>query len=122
MADAPDRETRINQAVDQFLSAEESGTPFDVSRWLDQYADVAGGMGAVYKVRDPILNRVLALKVIHPKKALDPNLIERFRTEAQTAGQLQHPNLVPVHELGTLPDGRPYFTMKLVEGETLTKA
>lgn len=73
-----------------------------------------GGMGAVYRGRDLAFDRELAVKVM-----LDGASKERFLEEARICGQLQHPNIVPVHRLGTLPDGRPYFTMKLVHGETL---
>src|SRR5262249_25542552 len=48
-----------------------------------------------------------------------PELLQRFVEEAQIAGQLQHPGIVPVYELGQFPDRRPYFTMKLVKGRTL---
>src|SRR5262249_50660160 len=49
----------------------------------------------------------------------DREMRQRFEAEAQIGGQLQHPGIAPVHELGRLPDGRPFFTMKLVEGQTL---
>jgi serine/threonine-protein kinase len=78
-----------------------------------------GGMGVVLEVRDAELGRNLALKVLRKRYCNDPGMIRRFVEEAQIGAQLQHPNIVPVHEKGTLADGRPYFTMKLVEGRTL---
>ena len=78
-----------------------------------------GGMGAVLKGRDPVLNRDLALKVLLDQHRERPDLIDRFVEEAQICGQLQHPGVVPVYELGTLPDRRPFFAMKLVKGKTL---
>src|SRR5262249_34683872 len=78
-----------------------------------------GGMGVVYRGRDPVLGRDLAVKVLGARCAGDAELAERFVAEAQVAGQLQHPGVVPVHALGTLADGRPFFTMKLVKGRTL---
>src|SRR5262249_30803250 len=51
----------------------------------------------------------------------DPDAVRRFVEEAQVIGQLQHPGIVPVHGLGRLPDGRPYFAMKLVQGRTLAE-
>jgi eukaryotic-like serine/threonine-protein kinase len=78
-----------------------------------------GGMGAIYKVRDPDLGRTLALKVLRDCHRDRLDLQRRFLEEAQIGGQLQHPGLVPVHELGHLPDRRPFFTMKLVKGRTL---
>lgn len=78
-----------------------------------------GGMGDVRRVRDTELNRTLAMKTIHTPLLGKPSALARFLDEAQTSAQLQHPNLVPVHDLGTLPDGRMWFTMKEVQGRTL---
>jgi serine/threonine-protein kinase len=78
-----------------------------------------GGMGVILRCRDHILNRELAVKVLRTEFAGRPNFIARFQEEAQIASQLQHPGIAPVHELGTLPDGRPYFTMKLIGGRDL---
>jgi serine/threonine-protein kinase len=78
-----------------------------------------GGMGAVLKARDPDLGRDLAVKVLLEEHRDDPDLIRRFIEEAQIGGQLQHPGIVPIHDLGQFDDGRPYFTMKLVKGRTL---
>ncbi len=78
-----------------------------------------GGMGAVLRARDPDLNRLLAVKVLRADYRGHPELERRFREEAQITGQLQHPGIPPVHEVGRLPDGRPFFAMKLVKGHTL---
>ncbi len=78
-----------------------------------------GGMGAVLKGRDPDLGRDLAIKVLLEKHRDHPELVRRFVEEAQIGGQLQHPGIVPVYELGQFGDHRPYFAMKLVEGRTL---
>jgi serine/threonine-protein kinase len=78
-----------------------------------------GGMGAILKGRDPDLNREIAIKVLLQAHTTDADLTRRFLDEAQIAGQLQHPGVVPVYELGRFRDGCPYFTMKLVEGKTL---
>ncbi|HEY2156117.1 MAG TPA: serine/threonine-protein kinase, partial [Isosphaeraceae bacterium] len=80
-----------------------------------------GGMGAILKGRDSDLGRDLAVKVLLEQHREDPDLIRRFVEEAQIAGQLQHPGVVPVYELGTLADRRPYFAMKLVKGRTLAE-
>ena len=58
-------------------------------------------------------------KVLQARHRGDPDVVGRFVEEARIGGQLQHPGIVPVHELGTLADRRPYFTMKLVKGRTL---
>ncbi len=78
-----------------------------------------GGMGAVLKGRDADLGRDLAVKVLLEAHREKPELVRRFVEEAQIGGQLQHPGIVPVYELGTFADSRPYFTMKLVKGRTL---
>jgi serine/threonine protein kinase len=78
-----------------------------------------GGMGVLLRSRDKELGRELAIKVMRPEHKDDPALVNRFLKEAEICGQLQHPGIVPVHERGRLPDGRPYFTMRLVHGKTL---
>ena len=78
-----------------------------------------GGMGAVLRGHDPALGRELALKVLLTGHQEDPATLRRFHEEAQIGGQLQHPGLVPVYEMGTDGDGRPFFAMKLVDGQTL---
>ncbi len=79
-----------------------------------------GGMGAVLKGRDLGLGRDLAVKVLLESHRDKPDLIRRFIEEAQIGGQLQHPGIVPIYELGTFADHRPYFAMKLVKGRTLS--
>ena len=77
--------------------------------------------GAVIKARDPDLGRDLALKVLLEKHKDHPELIRRFLEEAQIAGQLQHPGIVPVYELGAFPIAGRIFAMKLVKGRTLAE-
>jgi serine/threonine-protein kinase len=87
---------------------------------LELLGEIArGGMGAVLKGRDPDLGRDLAVKVLLEAHKDKPDLTRRFIEEAQIAGQLQHPGVVPVYELGAFADRRPYFAMKLVKGRTL---
>jgi serine/threonine-protein kinase len=78
-----------------------------------------GGMGAVFRGQDPTLGRELAVKILLEEHRHNPELTARFLEEAQIAGQLQHPGVVPVYELGHFQDNRPFFTMKLVKGQTL---
>jgi serine/threonine-protein kinase len=78
-----------------------------------------GGMGIVLVCRDNRLGRALAVKVLRPEHRDNSVAQQRFLEEAQITAQLQHPGIVPVHQVGRLPDGRPYFTMKLVRGQTL---
>ena len=79
-----------------------------------------GGMGRVLRGRDTDLRRELAVKVLREEYSGDVDVERRFVEEAQIGGQLQHPGIVPVYELGRFPDRRPFFTMKLVNGQTLT--
>ena len=78
-----------------------------------------GGMGAVLRGRDRDLGRDLAIKVLLEEHHDDPAMTRRFLEEAQIGGQLQHPGIVPVYELGSFDERRPYFTMKLVKGRTM---
>jgi eukaryotic-like serine/threonine-protein kinase len=77
-----------------------------------------GAMGVVYRARDPIINRLVALKTITTGLASDPALLERFYREAQSAGGLQHPNIVTIYDMGEAAS-LPYIAMELVEGENL---
>jgi len=79
-----------------------------------------GGVGVIYRSRDVDLGREIALKVIRPDLADDSAVVERFIEEAQIGGQLQHPGIVPVYGLGLQSDGRPFFAMKFVKGQTLS--
>ena len=78
-----------------------------------------GGMGVILKGHDTDLGRDVAVKVLDSKLAKRPEVVQRFVEEAQIGGQLQHPGIVPVYELGLMADESPYFTMKLVKGHTL---
>ncbi len=80
-----------------------------------------GSMGQVYEVWDEELRRSLALKLF-TREATDAPLRARFIEEAQVTSQLDHPGIVPVHDLGFTPAGQPYITMKLVKGGTLGDA
>ncbi len=78
-----------------------------------------GGVGVVLKGRDIDLGRDVAMKELQSSHAGNPAMVRRFVEEAQIAGQLQHPGVLPVYELGLQADRRPFFTMKLVKGRTL---
>ncbi len=93
--------------------------PTEAGKYLVVEEIARGGMGAVWRVQDPDFHRTLAMKVLLGTLKGKADLEDRFWEEAQIAGQLQHPGIAPVHELGRLADGRPFFTMKLIEGQTL---
>jgi tetratricopeptide (TPR) repeat protein/tRNA A-37 threonylcarbamoyl transferase component Bud32 len=84
---------------------------------LDEIAH--GGMGIVYRAADIALGREVALKVLKDQFAPDSATARRFLDEARIAGQLQHPGIPPIHDVGTRPDGRPFLAMKLIKGSTL---
>ena len=75
-----------------------------------------GGMGAVLKGRDPDLGRDVAIKVLREDLRDNGDLVRRFVEEAQIGGQLQHPGVVPIYELGTFADRRPYLQHEAGEG------
>ncbi len=99
-----------------------------LGRYRIKHEVARGGQGVVLRVWDEDLRRHLAMKVMLPTSAiigrkgsakLDSKNLSRFLEEAQVTGQLDHPGFVPVHEIGVSPDGRVFFTMKLVRGQSL---
>ena len=80
-----------------------------------------GGMGVVYAARDEMLDRRVALKVLDAPAA-NGELARRLNREARVLARLEHPGIVPVHDVGTLSDGRVFYTMKFVQGVTLKKS
>src|SRR3984957_4713726 len=81
-----------------------------------------GGLGEVFVARDRELNREVALKRIHERLAGNADSRLRFLLEAEITGGLEHPGVVPVYGLGTAADGRPYYAMRFVRGQTLKQA
>jgi serine/threonine-protein kinase len=94
-----------------------SGGRFRVLRLLDR-----GGLGEVYVAVDEELHREVALKAIQDERAADPDSRTRFLLEAEVTGRLEHPGVVPVYGLGQDDDGRPYYAMRLIRGESLKEA
>ncbi len=96
--------------------------PPGAERYIDQGRLGRGGMGEVRQVMDTVLDRTLAMKVLRAERFSEGHVRRQFLEEARVTAGLEHPGIVPVHDLGTLPDGRPYFTMKQVEGRVLGEA
>jgi len=94
-------------------------TPLSLGRFQVLSELGRGGMGRVIEARDPELRRAVAVKVVLDPRAITPAQIARFVAEAQITGQLQHPNIVPVYEMGLSDDGQLFFVMKKVEGRSL---
>jgi hypothetical protein len=78
-------------------------------------------MGVVWRCRDHGLRRDLAMKILLDEHRERPEFHRRFLNEARVLGQMEHPGIVPIHQVGALPDGRPFFVMKLVKGHTLAE-
>ncbi len=103
----------VKPTSDAMPSKDETGDRYQLSGEIAR-----GGMGAVLRGRDVDLGRDLAVKVLLDKFANRPDVARRFIEEAQIGGQLQHPGVVPIYDIGKFGD-RPFFTMKLVKGQTL---
>ena len=106
-----DAEQRFYQDV---VKGGHVGGKYDVEGLLAK-----GGMGAIFNVVEQDLHRRLAMKVLLPALKTDPTTLNSFVTEAQINGYLEHPSIMPIHELGLLPETGLFFTMKLAQGESL---
>ncbi|MCP4603858.1 MAG: serine/threonine protein kinase [Proteobacteria bacterium] len=78
-----------------------------------------GGMGAVYEAEHTLLNRTVAVKVMHPNIATNPEAVDRFFREAQSASAIGHPNIIEIHDVGKDVDGTVFMVMELLKGENL---
>lgn len=93
-----------------------AGTKLDIYEILGLLG--AGGMGEVYRARDPALKREVAIKVLPSFVSRDPDRLKRFEQEAEAAAALSHPNILAVHQFGAF-DGSPYLVSELLSGESL---
>jgi serine/threonine-protein kinase len=102
-------------------SGEPAPTGVQIGRYRLEGELARGGMGVVLRAHDTAFQRTLAVKLLLDAHQDRPELKRRFLEEAQVLGQLQHPGIPPVHDIGELPDGRPFFAMKLIQGRTLAE-
>ena len=119
--------SKLSEVITQFDS--KADTDFDVpdveitKEVSGRYEEIGilgeGGMGSVYRVKDKLLRRVMALKTLKPELQSEKILMQRFVQEACLTAQLEHPGIVPVHDIGTRDDGSLFFTMKEVAGQNL---
>ena len=104
--------------------SEESPSTTDDSQVFGDYELLgelaSGGMGIVFRARQRSLNRIVALKMIRSRQFASAAEVERFRMEARAAANLDHPNIVPIFEVGQY-EGNHFFSMKLIEGESLAE-
>lgn len=110
--------TRVSNPVLRRLTEVAALPDLPGQRYTLQEPLGAGGMGTVYSAYDETLDREVAIKVAQARP--DGALAERLRREARVLARLEHPGIVPVHDTGLLPDGRLFYVMKRVRGETLT--
>ena len=87
---------------------------------LDEIA--RGGMGVVYQAREPHSDRIVALKCVLACESDSDHLVARFRREAETAARLEHPNIVPIYQVGETADGFPFYTMRYAAAGSLLGA
>jgi serine/threonine-protein kinase len=115
---APPADADLGSTCDYTVGAPSSqGQRFRILRPHAQ-----GGLGQVFVARDEELHREVALKEIHAEHADQPQHRARFLLEAEVTGQLEHPGIVPVYGLGSYADGRPFYAMRLVKGDSLKEA
>jgi eukaryotic-like serine/threonine-protein kinase len=91
----------------------------DVGGYVIDGALGSGGMGVVYAATHPLIGKRAAIKVLRPELSNNPAAVERFMMEARAVNQIGHPNIVDIFAFGNLPDGRSYYVMDLLSGESL---
>ncbi|MCA9139930.1 MAG: protein kinase [Planctomycetales bacterium] len=99
---------------------EQQGAPRHIGDYELESEIARGGMGAVFRARQVSLNRTVAIKMMIAGQLATPDLVRRFQTEAEAAAMLDHPNIVPIYEVGEA-ETLHFYSMKLIEGENLSE-
>ena len=114
----PESKAERNGNVDE--DSEDEGEDLDAEAHYKVEGEIArGGMGAIMRAVDQDIRREVAVKFL--LNHADDKMKARFVEEAQITGQLEHPNIVPIYQLGAHPDGRSFFSMKIVQGRSLAE-
>ena len=116
------RSTEDGDADDRTASFSVGSATSDGQRFRVLRPHAKGGLGAVFVALDGELHREVAIKQILDSHADDPVSRQRFLVEAEITGGLEHPGVVPVYGLGTYGDGRPYYAMRFIKGDSLKEA
>jgi serine/threonine-protein kinase len=111
----------FGQILQMVKEPEELAPGRAVGEWRIERHIADGGMGRVYSAVHPVLDKRVAIKVLHEGFAGDVAAVMRFREEARIVSRINHRNLVDVYAFGTLSDGRPYFVMEWLDGQTLER-
>ncbi len=125
---APELERELHSSVgsnslQRELNAQVTPTSAGMAATLSEITWLAkGGMGEVYVASDEALKRRVAMKVIQPKYESNAEVLRRFVSEAEITSRLEHPGIAPVYGVGTLPDGRPCYSMRYIRGESMGEA
>jgi len=115
----PDTVALSRDPAAQTLEDPDDELPASLGRFVPLRELGRGGMGRVLAARDPELGRVVAVKVVVDPSEVNAALLDRFVAEAQITSQLEHPGIVPVHDMGSTEDGQLFFVMKRVKGRSL---
>ena len=99
--------------------------PKQVGRYIIEKSVGYGAMGAVYRARDPLISRTVAIKTIRldvpPASPQYQSFLQRFYTEAKVSGTLSHPNIVTLYDIGESEDRVPFLAMEYIDGETVAE-
>jgi len=106
-------------SADVLLYGDELKSGAQVGSYVIDRRHARGGFATIYRAAHHRLRRPAAIKVLRPDFAHDPNMLRRFEQEALAVNAIHHPNIVDIHEIGQLTDGRPYLIMEWLAGESL---